>query len=683
MIVKDEAHVISETLDSIAGYIDYWVICDTGSTDNTEQVVRTYFKQHKIKGEYLKHKWLNFGHNRTLALEAAYGKSKYVWCIDADDVIRGSIDLTPLSLPTLLPVTKTKTKTKVLSTKGSSSTNTMLSNKSLPQYDCFALRYKIGNMVYYRSQIFRNDIKWCYRAVLHEFPCLGGNVPVNDKMLFNKHTLGNNNYYVESRRLGSRNKDSNKYQKDAQLIVDTINTILSSQQSNNSNHDVDLLAHYYFYAGQSFFDYKDYTNSIIYYSKCIEVSVNNNNISNREGVYISYLSIGMAKEELKYYPQKDIVDAYQKGYEIMPNRAETLFRLGVYYKQCGNLDMAFVVLCLASQITFPHDCILFVQVDIYQYRAKFELAMVCNLLGKYSISHTLCQDLLTHIIPTITCHQTVNLLTNNINMLIKSNNNKRPLLVQYDFEDYNFVPQKDIDGYTIFNINEINNNNLKQIIPLDLKKVSDSMDDCLSFNTNGEFKNVICTYNSLTNLLSTTTTTVNNNNNNIVDSKTTNVGNYVPGLYVKKQWKQNKPNLCFYVDNIKLVNVDCQPLLMVCEHLKLHYNVFIVDNNYNDKLIKHHGIYMSNSKHLLTFNLNVNTLILFNTNVTNHCNVGQKITLLWQYNDQQNVVNVVKSVNSVGDVNVVGDIIWCVDTNTPNPHWQTQCEQWLSSLPLQ
>ena len=31
MIVRDEAHVVRETLDSVWPYIDYWVIVDTGS----------------------------------------------------------------------------------------------------------------------------------------------------------------------------------------------------------------------------------------------------------------------------------------------------------------------------------------------------------------------------------------------------------------------------------------------------------------------------------------------------------------------------------------------------------------------------------------------------------------------------------------------------------------------------
>ena len=36
MIVKDETHCIERCLESISQYIDYWIICDTGSTDGTQ-----------------------------------------------------------------------------------------------------------------------------------------------------------------------------------------------------------------------------------------------------------------------------------------------------------------------------------------------------------------------------------------------------------------------------------------------------------------------------------------------------------------------------------------------------------------------------------------------------------------------------------------------------------------------
>jgi glycosyltransferase involved in cell wall biosynthesis len=70
MIVKNEAHIITETFDNILKYIPltYWVISDTGSTDGTQEVIKDYFKSKNIGGELFQDEWRDFGHNRTLAL---------------------------------------------------------------------------------------------------------------------------------------------------------------------------------------------------------------------------------------------------------------------------------------------------------------------------------------------------------------------------------------------------------------------------------------------------------------------------------------------------------------------------------------------------------------------------------------------------------------------------------------
>ena len=45
MIVKNESHIILECLNSLYKEIDYWVIVDTGSTDNTKEIITNFFKE--------------------------------------------------------------------------------------------------------------------------------------------------------------------------------------------------------------------------------------------------------------------------------------------------------------------------------------------------------------------------------------------------------------------------------------------------------------------------------------------------------------------------------------------------------------------------------------------------------------------------------------------------------------
>ena len=91
MIVKNEGHIIGSTLENLCYYInfDYWVIVDTGSTDNTKQVICDFFRDKNINGELHETEWKNFGFNRSDALIKAYNKTDYLLIFDADDRIVG------------------------------------------------------------------------------------------------------------------------------------------------------------------------------------------------------------------------------------------------------------------------------------------------------------------------------------------------------------------------------------------------------------------------------------------------------------------------------------------------------------------------------------------------------------------------------------------------------------------
>lgn len=82
MIVKDEASVIERCLTSVKGHIDHWLICDTGSTDDT--IARIEQALEGIPGQVHRRPWVGFGANRTEALELARNKADYILVVDAD-----------------------------------------------------------------------------------------------------------------------------------------------------------------------------------------------------------------------------------------------------------------------------------------------------------------------------------------------------------------------------------------------------------------------------------------------------------------------------------------------------------------------------------------------------------------------------------------------------------------------
>jgi glycosyltransferase involved in cell wall biosynthesis len=96
MIVKDEAHVVTEAFDSVREFIDTWCIVDTGSSDGTQDLIRSYFAEAGIPGELHEREWVDFAHNRTEALQLSRGSAEYALMMDADDLLVGEPDFDAL-----------------------------------------------------------------------------------------------------------------------------------------------------------------------------------------------------------------------------------------------------------------------------------------------------------------------------------------------------------------------------------------------------------------------------------------------------------------------------------------------------------------------------------------------------------------------------------------------------------
>jgi hypothetical protein len=85
MIVKNESEYIIQTLDTIIDYIDIISISDTGSTDNTYELIEEYLLKKNKEYILTKDTWVNFSHNRNIALERLYKKADYILLLDADE----------------------------------------------------------------------------------------------------------------------------------------------------------------------------------------------------------------------------------------------------------------------------------------------------------------------------------------------------------------------------------------------------------------------------------------------------------------------------------------------------------------------------------------------------------------------------------------------------------------------
>jgi hypothetical protein len=83
MILKDEAATIAKTLRSVKHYIDRWVILDTGSTDNTKEIVRQELAD--IPGELYEEPFVDFATTRNRGLDLCREVTEWILYLDADD----------------------------------------------------------------------------------------------------------------------------------------------------------------------------------------------------------------------------------------------------------------------------------------------------------------------------------------------------------------------------------------------------------------------------------------------------------------------------------------------------------------------------------------------------------------------------------------------------------------------
>ena len=198
MIVKNESHIIENTLRNICDNIPltYWVISDTGSTDNTREIIQKFFNEKGIKGEIFNDKWKDFGYNRTLALDYAYNKTDYLLIFDADDSFSGKF---------VLPDKLDK--------------------------NMYSLKFGDGGgvFVYNRPLLINNRKRFHFKGVLHEFlVCREGAC---------EPYIIEGDYYISSGREGARNKDPDKYKKDASVL----------EQAFNKESEEDMKNRYTFY----------------------------------------------------------------------------------------------------------------------------------------------------------------------------------------------------------------------------------------------------------------------------------------------------------------------------------------------------------------------------------------------------------------------------------------------------
>lgn len=324
MIVKNESKIITRLLDSVCTIIDCYCICDTGSTDDTIEVVTSYFKNKNIAGKIVSEPFKNFCYNRNYALQSCIGMSDYVLLMDADMVLEiGDFDKNILS-------------------KASQ----------------FTFLQGTDSFFYQNLRIIQNNGLYNYVGVTHEYidtPHGSTNVNLSKQHLF-------------IRDIGDGGSKTNKYERDILLLTDGI-------KEDPTN------VRYHFYLANSYYDSGRFSEAIDFYKKRIEFG------GWKEEVWYSYYRIGhsyknIGKIECAISSWMDGFQYYDERleglYEVIKHyRIISKHRLAnMFYQQAREV----------LDLNKKRDIYLFLENDVYTNKLYYEYTIFSAYLGVKNIN---------------------------------------------------------------------------------------------------------------------------------------------------------------------------------------------------------------------------------------------------------------------------------------------------------
>lgn len=317
LIVKDDGEEIERCLESVKEIIDCISISDIGSTDRTIPTIQKFMEKTGIPGKIYIHEWVDWGTNRTLALQAGQKTAResgftlqntYLLVLDPDTVLKVRADFKKENL----------------------------------QEDNYLFLEKNPLFSSYETRLFRASQPLEAKGIVHE--SIVSKVPGKTQKL---ETL-----YTEEQDV--KEKKAIKCKKEIKLLTKAL------------KHHPDS-PHHQFYLAQSYHYLKDFEAAIKWYKARIESS------EEREQVWYSKFMIGKCFEEMHDWEQA--LYWYLEAYQANPHRAETLQKIATHYRQQGENDLAYLFAKSASTIPDRKEETLFIHEPLYQYELDQELSI--------------------------------------------------------------------------------------------------------------------------------------------------------------------------------------------------------------------------------------------------------------------------------------------------------------------
>ena len=376
-IVKNEEHVITRMLDSIKDIVDYLTFVDTGSTDNTKEVITNWAKEHNIPCDIYDKEFDNFENCRNYAMQMSKDKTDYSFWLDADEI---------------LVLDKTF-------------------NKNNITKDIYMFNTNIGTMKYTRNELWTNkkDFKW-YGPV-HEFI-----VPSDPNTKLTSDIMKGVEVDVKTDGGSWKEDVSKKYRTHASMLENYIDY-------------TDRDPRWVFYTAQSYHDSACVPNNKEENDERLRRSMKyyNERLNMKSGYseerYYSKLRIGTIQYRLER-PFEEVLEHLLGAYRMDVMRAEPFRVIIEHFQRMNDWNMAYLYSKFAyttyhNNSPYPNK-VLFVDATLYNWRLAEFYANACFQVGRKQDAKIVYQEVfnLTKTKPHVFAEEDINRITANSRFFI-------------------------------------------------------------------------------------------------------------------------------------------------------------------------------------------------------------------------------------------------------------------------
>lgn len=340
IMVKNGGPQFEQMLIDNLHSFDRWTILDTGSTDNTIDIINRVLVGKK-KGELFQEPFINFRDSRNRCIELAGNSCKFLTMLDDTYVLKGDF-------------------------------RHFLNEVRGDQISTsFTLYIQSDDTIYGSNRVIKTSSELRYVHRIHEVITDKNNINI----VIPKETC-----FIEDRRFDYMEKRTmERKQLDLKLLYEEVN---------ENPHDPRA----YYYLAQTYNLLEDYEKSFFYFIKRAEFT---NSGFIQERVDALFEAGRIANFKLNK-PWIECEELYNKCYKADESRPEALYFIGVHYYLENNYKLAFPYFKKAFDIGFPIHCQYSLKPTLsYHFLPKF-LCKICYELHEYEVGKAAAELFLQH-----------------------------------------------------------------------------------------------------------------------------------------------------------------------------------------------------------------------------------------------------------------------------------------------